>query len=493
MHADLAGTIDAATDYQDEQTLSNLAEECLKRLKHATGTERVYLHYYNANCHGAICSINSSDPSFAWNWEQSHGIAEVLALRRAIKEPAFSEVSPIRVSQIRTNLANRLNSLGRPIAANEQWIKALASTPKFAKALCNRAKGLREYSARLYDKNHQSILLAAAIKEFDASLSNDAIWESGDRNAFILSLQNQRAEIEKYLSQVGYRKDYDLDQWSLGDTADEINYRRWSIRNRLFLNPLNDAYSVSVVATDVLHLPSQKYKINEIPRFPAYFNLLKQEYVSARYRLYHSLHIDDPNYIMKDVSMFNTGEGQVLGHHTEELRSAFRTAYSLFDKVSLFLSDYFNLEHKASQVSFVSMWREKANKHNSGLHPIFQSRQNWPLRGLYFLSRDLLENRLKDVAEPDSVDLAKLRHQAEHRFLSLRYYGYRDSTETHEFIDIEEFGDKALRVLKLAREALIYVSLAMHKEEELRSLTEQENDEFTMPIISLPIETFDRI
>lgn len=216
MHADLAGIVDAATNYEDQPTLSQLADECLSRLKSAKGTERVDLHYYKANCHRAICSINASDSNIAWSWNQPHGIAEVLALRKAIKEPAFSNISPIRTSQIRTNLANRLSNLGRPIAANEQWIKALKSTPKFAKALCNRAQGIMEYSARLYDKNHQSILLRAALEEFDASLSEDAIWESSDRDLFVVSLQTQRLEIEKYLSQVGYRYDYDLDQFGFG-------------------------------------------------------------------------------------------------------------------------------------------------------------------------------------------------------------------------------------------------------------------------------------
>ena len=326
-------------NYEVQPTLSQLADECLSRLKSAKGTERVDLYYYKANCHRAICSINASDSNIAWSWNQPHGIAEVLALRKAIKEPAFSNISPIRTSQIRTNLANRLSNLGRPIAANEQWIKALKSTPKFAKALCNRAQGIMEYSARLYDKNHQSILLRAALEEFDASLSEDAIWESSNRDLFVVSLQTQRLEIEKYLSQVGYRYDYDLDQFGFGITSDEIQYRSWSIKNCLFLNPLNDVHDVSVAATDVLHLPS--HKINETPRFPAYFNLLKQEYVSARNRLFRALHINDPDYIMRDVLMFATSEGQVLGHHTEELRSALRAAYSIFDKLSLFFKRLF--------------------------------------------------------------------------------------------------------------------------------------------------------
>ena len=100
----------------------------------------------------------------------------------------------------------------------------------------------------------------------------------------------------------------------------------------LFLNPLNEAYMDSVAATDVLHLPSHSYKFPESPRFPAYFNLMKQEFVSARYRLYQATQGIAPKFVMRDVLMLDSGEGQVLGHLTEELRSAFRAAYAIFDK-----------------------------------------------------------------------------------------------------------------------------------------------------------------
>ena len=40
---------------------------------------------------------------------------------------------------------------------------------------------------------------------------------------------------------------------------------------------------------------------------------------------------------MRDVLMLDSGEGQALGHYfREDLKSAFRSAYSLFDKVGLF-------------------------------------------------------------------------------------------------------------------------------------------------------------
>jgi hypothetical protein len=39
----------------------------------------------------------------------------------------------------------------------------------------------------------------------------------------------------------------------------------------------------------------------------------------------------------------------------------------------------------------------------------------------------------------------------------------------------------------MAREALVYLSLAMHREEEIRH---KENDKLSLPIQSMPIEKF---
>ena len=58
---------------------------------------------------------------------------------------------------------------------------------------------------------------------------------------------------------------FDLNQRSLGATQEERSYRHWCLRERLFLNPLNEAYTDSVAASDVLHLPSHIYRIEEAP------------------------------------------------------------------------------------------------------------------------------------------------------------------------------------------------------------------------------------
>ena len=215
----------------------------------------------------------------------------------------------------------------------------LETEPRFAKALANRAKAIAFYATTLYDDGHRVCLLAAARNLFDAALSADAVWERGDRDTFAQDLTDRRDSIQAHLVDVAYDEGFDLNQFSLGATEEERSYHRWCLKERLFLNPLNDQFTEGVAAADVLHLPGHAYKTGELPRFPPYYNLLKQEYVSARFRLFHAIHRQDPEFIMRDVLMLDSGEGQALGHYSEGLKSAFRSAYSLFDKVGLFLND----------------------------------------------------------------------------------------------------------------------------------------------------------
>ncbi len=466
---ELAHLIDAASDAGDAASLRQLSEDCENLLRTAKGEDRVHLLYYQSNTFSAIITAKQQDENYIRNWEQPDGIQNILSLRRAINEPAFKTINHIIACQIRTNLANRLNSLGRPIAANEQWLKALEINSLFAKALANRAQAVGFYAGKLYDHSHTFILLAAALSLFDEALDKDAFWESGDRDFVVPELIEHRKQIADYLLRNQYDDDIDLDRWSLGDTEEERSYRRWCLRERLYLNPLNDAYTVSVAATDVLHLPTHTYKIGELPRFPGYYNLMKQEYVSTRYRLYRALHVDDQDFLMRDVLMLENGEGQLLGHYTEELKAAFRSCYAIFDKIGLFLNDYFQIGLKAREVNFRSIWYEKPNSGTSALRPIFKDSHNWLLQGLFFLSKDLFNETFKEVSEPDAADIAKLRQQIEHRFLSFQYLEYGESTDTHRFILIEDFQAKALLLMKMAREALIYVSLAMHIEETYRN------------------------
>ena len=185
---------------------------------------------------------------------------------------------------------------------------------------------------------------------------------------------------------------------------------------------------------------------------------------------------------------------QVLGHCTEELRAAFRGTYAVFDKIGLFLNDYFRLGLSARKVNFRTVWFKDENHNGPELRSTFERRTNWLLQGLFFLSKDLFDSDFRDSVEPDAAELAALRHQTEHRFLSLQTCRSGDNTRAHRFVDIDDFRHKALRLLRMAREGLVYLSLAMHDEERRKLAIRSPEHRGPVPRFApVPLQVFRRL
>ena len=205
---ELAHAIDNASDRGDEATLRRLGTECESQLRAAENEIRVRLLYYWANTYAGIISIKRNEPGYISNCNQPDSVREILLLRRAACEPSYKEINPVIACQIRTNLANRLQVVGRPIAANEERLRALTLIPHFAKALANQAQSTAFYARQLYDQNHIPLMLAAARSRYDAALSDDALWESGDRDSIAPSLLEERNWIAEVLKRNQYDENF---------------------------------------------------------------------------------------------------------------------------------------------------------------------------------------------------------------------------------------------------------------------------------------------
>ena len=273
---ELGKRIDAATVVANERALMLLVDECDSRLETASGEDRVLLYYFKANAYYGIASTKHNF-DYAWSWEQTESISELLSLRHAVAEPAFGTINPVRQCQIRTNIANRLNSLGRCVEAIEQWQLVIQIIPNFSMSLGNMAYGICSYARYLYDYGHVGIFLKTASEKYSAALAEDGFWDSGPDECAHDKFSRDLAEVNARLEAIKFDHSFDLDSFPLGETVEEQHYRGWCLRERLFLNPLNDVTTVTVAATDVLHLPSHVYKIGDAPCFPAYYNHLKQE------------------------------------------------------------------------------------------------------------------------------------------------------------------------------------------------------------------------
>lgn len=429
-------------------------------------------HYFLANAYSYLKTLNRAGTVESWDWEQEEIAKEIFHLRTALR--AGSRLDEV-MCPVLTNLGNLLNEIGRSVEAVEYWDRALNRSSAFAMARGNRGYGLSYYAGSLYDPGHYGVFLKHAHANIKEALLSTEVHE-GARQGF--------TKIRDWIESVISPDDVDLDMesFSLGDSNDEINYRKWCLKNRLFLNPLNDLGPYPIAAADVFSLPSVVVGIGEGPYYPGYFNQMKQEFASARYLYYEGITADEPHFSDKEVKLVNTLDYPSYAFAVEKMKASFRIAYSLFDKIAFFLNHYLRLSIPERSVSFRTIWYESQSR-KKGLRADFQQRQNWPLRGLFWLSKDLYEDKpgFKDSIQPDAQELNEIRNHLEHKYLKLHedmWFGpserehdvFKALADTMAFsMYRRDFEEKALRLLKMVRAGLIYLSLAIHWEERERA------------------------
>lgn len=473
-----AAIVDLATDEGDDLALAQalaMLDDLTARPLSPTNAARA--EYYRANAWSGRRLIQSQ----GWPWISEAIDNELLALRRALNHPGFSGLHRVRQAQIHTNHGNLLNHIGRFVEAVEAWDLAIALVPKMAMAHGNRGIGLTWYAGRLYDPGHGALLAAAARRAFDGALAPDALLDSEGLDGALQTFGEYAVSIDRQIDVQGVEDSFANRQFSLGRSRIEREYRRWCLDKRLFLNPLNDISNDPISAHDVLSLPT----LVEIglgdredfgpPLAIKHYNLLKQEYVTARYALFEALTLRTVHFSDRGVLLHDTLDFPAFGFAVERAKLAFRTAYSTLDKIGYFLNSYLALGHPERQVSFRNVWFTSTGSKNKPLHSFFIDAGNWPLRGLFWLSKDIFEDAFKSVTTPDARELHDLRNHLEHKFVSVHDHVLSDMalrkrkpTPGLYDIDFDDLTARALRQLKLSRAALIYLSLGVHAEEVRR-------------------------
>jgi hypothetical protein len=462
-----------------------------------TANQRATLDYYRSNAwsHREAASHQTDDA--AWSWDQESAGKQVLHLRRSMRVPSEGNGVDFVRCQVRTNLGGQLDKLGRTVAAQRSYMKALQELPQFWMARGNRGVALLSYCSVLYDDGHQAAFAACAHREMTTALDHMAKHPSlGEAEPIASGLRERISYIEQELD-VGAMLNQIETEYSLGNDHLERRYRTWCLNETLFLNPLNDLGALTIAARDILGLPSFRADLEEPPVLIGFFNQLKQEYASARWLLFEALDDDEAHLSDRDVGLLNTLDYPAYGLAVEKLKTAYRLAYSLLDKVAYFLNHYLGLGVPERDVSFRKIWYEGKEKKDLKVRASLETSRNWPLRGLFWLSKDLFEKRFADVMEPEAEELAAIRNHLEHKYLKVLWLSIPEPTseasadmftDTLAFsISREQLEHRTLHVMRLAREALIYLSLGMHEEERRRERLDPSKG-LVMPMVLPPVE-----
>ncbi|MFB5265179.1 LA2681 family HEPN domain-containing protein [Paenibacillus enshidis] len=490
----IAQFADQAFDQKDIQTLKSIAEDSLEKFNSPeySKLDRAILVYHGATSYANYISLvhngvmqyseesnNESDFEFCiYLYRKS------LDFFRAFREnnDSWNKADAIEkqyysnyLQMLYVNYANDLNQCGRLLQSISQLQHGVAS--HFSMAVGNMAAKLITYGQYDYDIGHSHIFFKEAhhllLEALEGDLHEDA------RLIFL----RQKEWLEKYFPEDFLEEPYSLKDISLGETNEEKNYRMWCLENTFFLNTLNDAFYYPLVAHDCIHLPEIVTDIQTGYKFHGLFNQLKQEYVSARFMIYDGLHNRGEHYSDKDVLMYNTLDYPIYGLSIEMVKCAFRSLYSLFDRIAFFINDYFELGIKERDVSYKSIWEGRKGGKGGYEYSLDLKKAmtgtdtyNLPLIGLYWLFKDVGKKEIKhDYLEPAIKQISDIRHSLEHRYFKLHdslFVPHEEpalSDTLAKSVKIDVFKSTCMQLLRYSREAIILLVLAVHREEQLRN------------------------
>lgn len=469
----------------------HLLDELSKR--ELADTDGALVEYFRSNAWAALSHIANVRRS--WSWEAPERQAELLALSRASNHPGFVGLDKVRRCQILTNHANLLHMVGRTIDAVAVWDAALKIIPGFAMARGNRGCGLKGYAGLVVDDRKRAILALHAFDGLRSTMAEDALHDSADPRAALAYFASQATELASAVNIDAVRAMYNLDHGNEGRSKIERAYRRWCLEYRLFLCPLNDLGPYLAAATDDLMLPPLTEKFSERPNshlpppIIGFFSQMKQEYASARFMLFEGMSSTRVHFSDRGVALTDTLDYPLYSLASERVRTAFRIAYSLLDKVAFLVDRYWVLGKAPDRISFKNVWMVE-NK--ARLLPQFEKRDNLPLRGLFWLSKELFDDQLKQTTAADARELHSIRNALEHTYLSVSEGWAKpfmiDGTNDKGFgiaIGSDELEAKAIRIMQMARSALFYVSFAIGVEERKKQSADPGRFIGSMPLYGL--------
>lgn len=389
--------------------------------------------------------------------------------------------------QILTNIGNLFSHIGRFSEAQEYYILCLEINENFGMAIGNKGYGLFRYARVIFEPTHQFIFLQYARKYLKQSLMAKDVYIEAKNSFHELAKHIETAYPISYLNDFKEYKNY-----YKGLSIKETEYRKWCAENRLFINPLNDIFTKSVVSNDYLFLPNMIVKLNEKPICHSIFNQLKQEFVSSRYLFYESLFENKAHFSDKDVVLMDTLDYAVYSYSLEKVKIAFRVCYSLFDKIAYLINLYLNLGHEAKRVNFRTIWYKNGDK-NNGLKDELLTTQNLALIGLFWLSKDIDVKKFDSPIEPEAKEIATIRNYLEHKSFKIVESINPEWNENPVIYEIERsmFYAKTLKILKLSRSALMYLTFLIYYEESQRGNIN--GDKLVVPIDFTKIDDKEKI
>lgn len=370
--------------------------------------------------------------------------------REAIKETNHFD-SNFR-SQLWTNYGNCLDSLGRVMEALYAYDEALRSDSNFSMALGNKAKAMRffadisgTYREAIYIKSYQ--ILKSALE------NKDLVKFGG-----IAAKKNFECEIKQIEGQFKDKsllsKNLEHPQYDLSHaTSFEKFYVEFCSKHKLFLNfhIHEDECEASIVDPVFISLITSIDDNETFYNLAKHINQIKEDYAIARLLLVQSeFKRGDFDNISNRTTFVNTLDYSMFNIYIGLLKSAFKEAYNILDKISRFINEYYKLGVEGN-IYFRTIWQCKNNKNEWKIRPEIVNSKNISLYALYDIFLDFKSGYYKRIQD--------IRNASVHERLVIydSVLTNWDKKEDKYNIGYETILSQTIKLLQLVKSSIIYL------------------------------------
>lgn len=461
----VSSLIDGGWDSKNPEMIKkgiSRGEELIKdNASRHNGKRLCKLSYFIGNGYMNLYSLNFSREK---GWQQ---ILENKKLqeaknnfRHAIK---YSNDSPVDLKKmIWTNYANCLDTLGRGMDALFAYEEVLKIDPTFSMAIANKAIAMVTFADA--SGIYREAIYNNAYKMLKSVQNKKDLISIGGRYAkYRIDAEIKKIEAlmdEKTLSKDFSHNPYDLSQLS----AFEKFYVEFCIKNGLFLNLHihEDICEASITDPVFIRLLLPTNDKTTFFKLAKTINQIKEDYAIARLLLVQSqFKTNDLDNISQKTTFVNTQDSSMSNIYLGLLKSAFKEAYNILDKIARFVNEYFLLGIPPKNNIYITskeLWMDKISKKNWKLKLEVLESNNPSLYALYDMSLDL---------NPQTgyyTNLRTMRNKLVHEKLIIHGPEWNGKEDDYN-ISYEKMILRTIRLLKIVKSAIIYLINAVNIEE----------------------------
>jgi len=347
------------------------------------------------------------------------------------------------MARAKTNQANLLNQSFRWLEAYELYREAIRLDPKNVIAASGAVKLLLRAADRRL--GHSKLLKALAARYLRLFREHQGqLVEYGGSRA------------EKILGELPSDLDEDVDIHWPPDLSNADNFTRFVADNNLSLSLTIEGLDPDLRYWDSLSIHSIHEDLGTpygVPPIFAMFNVLKADYLAARWLAYQAIH----NLARESGSYADTLDYAMYGIRESLFTLAQRSAIDILDRIAVAASEYLGLKDSPSSTYFWKRWHVtegRSLKRPLEWQPAITNeidKGNTALIALAELAEDIA---VGGYLQPKRT----LRNESTHRFVILHDMGSSGSRESRyvKHFNVEDFKKQTISALKLVRSALFY-------------------------------------